>query len=59
MKKEQAEAMFENGVLDSKYADYIMENGNPSERMICNGDTLLSAMEAGYLRVAFIDSLVS
>ena len=58
MKKEQVTAMFENGVLDSKYADYIMENGDPSERMICNGDTLINAMEDGYLRDAFINSLV-
>jgi hypothetical protein len=31
-----------------EYAQYIMEFGS-GERLICNGDTLLCAMEDGYL----------
>jgi hypothetical protein len=32
-----------------EYAEYIMENGDNSIRIICNGDTLLQAQEDGYL----------
>lgn len=31
-----------------EYADYIMANGS-ADRLICNGDALLCAMEDGYL----------
>lgn len=40
-----------------EYADYIMANYDPSERIICNGDTLLEAQEALYLYDEFIASL--
>ena len=39
------------------YAEYIMKNGDPSERVICNGDTLLEAQEDGYLFDQFLDSV--
>lgn len=35
--------------LYDKYMEYIMENADPDERIICNGDSLLEAAEAGYL----------
>ena len=31
-----------------EYAEFIMRNG-AGDRVICNGDTLLDAMEDGYL----------
>ena len=46
------------GDLDEPYADFIMEHGDPSERVICNGDTLLEAMEEGYLLNEFIATIV-
>ena len=38
-----------------EYADYIMEN-NSSDRVICNGDALLCAIEDGYLFDEFLVS---
>jgi hypothetical protein len=35
--------------LHNKYMEYIMENADPSEVTICNGDTLIEAVERGYL----------
>jgi hypothetical protein len=35
--------------LHDKYMEYIMENADPSEVTICNGDTLIEAAERGYL----------
>lgn len=35
--------------LYDKYMEYIMENADPSEVTICNGDTLIEAAECGYL----------
>ena len=49
---------YEHGDLDDQYADFIMEHGDPSEVVICNGDTLLEAMERGYLLNEFILSMV-
>jgi len=37
-----------------EYAEYIMNNCH-GERVICNGDTLLQAMETGYLFSAFLE----
>jgi len=39
------------------YGEYIMKNGDPADYVICNGDTLLQAMEAKYLWKEFLDSL--
>lgn len=36
-----------------EYADYIMENNGP-DRVICNGDMLLCAVEDGYLFDEFL-----
>lgn len=41
----------------SEYAEFIMSNGDMSERVICDGDTLTLAMEAGYLFDEFLKSL--
>jgi hypothetical protein len=38
------------------YGEYIMKNGDPADYLICNGDTLLQAMEAKYLWKEFLDS---
>lgn len=48
---------FDNGELDEQYADYIMMNSG-GDRIICNGDTLTSAMEDHYLLDSFLESLV-
>lgn len=52
------ELQFEEYELDQQYADYIMNNCH-GERVICNGDTLISAMEDGYLYESFRDSVLS
>ena len=38
------------------YGEYIMNNADTDCWIICNGDTLLQAMEAGYLWEEFLDS---
>jgi len=40
---------------DGEYGEYIMEHCH-GERIICNGDTLLNAMESDYLWDDFLDS---
>lgn len=47
---------FENGELDSEYAEYIMNNCH-GERIICNGRTLLDAQESHYLLDEFLESI--
>lgn len=48
------EAMAEdfNNIFDD-YQAYIMDNADPSEVTICNGDTLLQAAENEYLLEEF------
>jgi hypothetical protein len=41
--------------LFNYHMNYIMENNDPSERTICNGDLLIEAAEAGYLYEEFRD----
>lgn len=51
MRQDQIEALIEQisvGMFDDEYADYIMKNAG-HRRIICNGDTLLEAMEDGFL----------
>ncbi len=38
------------------YQSFIMENADPSEVIICNGDTLLEAAENSYLLEEFLQS---
>lgn len=52
---EEVIEMIENGDLDSEYADHIMENSS-GIRVICNGDTLIEAMEDGYLMESFAEA---
>ena len=39
------------------YPDYIMDNADTKYTTICNGDTLLTYMEQGYLWDQFLTSL--
>jgi hypothetical protein len=39
-----------------EYAEYIMENAG-GDRIICNGNTLIAAMEDGYLWNEFLESI--
>lgn len=52
------ETSFNNGDLDEEYAEFIMERSK-GDRVICNGDTLLTAMEDGYLADDFIDYMMN
>jgi len=40
-----------------RYQEYIMDNGDNSEVIICNGDTLLKAAEDGYLLDEFLATI--
>lgn len=42
--------------FSDEYAEFIMQNGS-SDRVICNGDTLLIAQEEGYLFPEFLETL--
>jgi hypothetical protein len=55
--EEEFEAVYDAGLLDDEYAEYIMENCH-GERVIGNGDALVIAMEQGYLYEAFMDSMI-
>lgn len=56
MTEEQFEEQFDNFDLDSEYSEYIMRNNNGG-RIICNGDSLISAIEAGYMYDEFKDHM--
>jgi hypothetical protein len=43
--------------FSAEYAEYIMANSG-GDRIVCNGDTLLKAMEDQYLFTDFLKSLV-
>jgi len=47
----------EAGELDYEYAEYIEEHCH-GDRIICNGDTLIRAMEDGYLWEDFRESMI-
>ena len=49
---------YEKGELNSEYADYIMEHC-AGDRMICNGHTLVDAMEDSYLLSEFLESFAT
>lgn len=44
--------------LCDKYMEYIMENADPGEVTICNGDTLIEAAERGYLFQDFYEHCI-
>lgn len=50
------EAEIDDMTYCAAYAEYIMEHAG-GDRVICNGDTLTVAMEAGYLFDDFLESL--
>jgi hypothetical protein len=52
MASNHVDEKFEIGDLDDEYAAYIMEHAI-GDRIICNGHTLLAAMEDGYLSEEF------
>ena len=41
-------------MYSEEYAEFIMENGK-GDRVICNGNLLLEAMESGYLFEDFLE----
>ena len=43
-------------MYSEEYANYIQQHADLSEVVICNGDTLLQAMEAGYLFDEFLET---
>lgn len=51
MTKAEIESRYDN--YSSEYAEYIMDNCG-GERVIFNGDTLIEAMEDGYLFDEFV-----
>ena len=44
----------EDLAYSDEYAEFVMQNGDPEDFVICNGDGLLDAMEAGYLFKEFL-----
>ena len=54
MNRQQISNAIFTGIYDEQYAQFIMEHSK-GERVICSGDTLLEAMEAGYMIDEFID----
>lgn len=58
MTEQEFDLQYDQGLLDDKYAEYIMENA-AGDRVICNGDTLLCAMEDFYMFDSFKDSMIT
>lgn len=58
MTEAEFDLAIDNSMLDDEYAEYIMEHSG-GDRVICNGDTLLCAMEDFYLFEDFKDSKVT
>jgi hypothetical protein len=57
MKTLTLQERFENGEFFDEYQQYIMDNC-AGDRLICNGDMLIEAVEDGYLEEEFIASLM-
>ena len=47
----------EDFAYSDEYAEYVMRNGDPEDFVVCNGDGLLEAMEAGYLFKEFLATM--
>ena len=56
MNRKMIIADIENNVYDTEYAEFIMDRC-AGDRMICNGDQLLLAMEDGYIYDEFLENL--
>lgn len=50
-------ATIEDLLYSDEYAEYIMANGDNTEVVVCNGDTLILAMESEYLFDDFLKSI--
>lgn len=48
---------FDSGKYDDEYAEYIIAK-SAGDRLICNGDSLIRAMEDGYMYAEFRDSVI-
>ncbi len=53
--KTATQAQLDDSFYDG-YGEYIYNNADPECVLICNGDTLLEAMESGYLWDEFLAS---
>lgn len=58
MTEVEFDTLFDNGELDDEYAEYIIEHSR-GDRLICNGDTLVDAMEDFYLAASFKRDFIS
>lgn len=58
MRRAKIEREVEDGKHDTQYAEFIMDR-SAGERIICNGDTLIEAMESGDYFDSFCDYLES
>ena len=56
MRRAKLEYEVSEGDYDAEYADFIMEH-SAGERIVCNGDTLIAAMESGDYFDRFCDYL--
>lgn len=58
MTEDEFEKAWDNYEFDSEYSKYIMEHCR-GDRVICNGATMIAAMEDGYLYEEFKNSKVT
>jgi hypothetical protein len=58
MTEQEFEDAFDAYELDDDYSEFIQLNYDPEERMICNGNDLIDAMESEYLLEEFKNSMV-
>jgi hypothetical protein len=58
MTLQEFEAKMNNYELEDAYAEYIMENCH-GRYCVCNGDTLINAMESGIFYEEFRDTMVN
>lgn len=56
MTDDEFDEAYDKGEMDAAYAEYIQARPC-GDRLICNGDQLLRAMEDGYLLDDFKESL--
>ena len=58
MTNEEFETKMETYELDDEYQEFIMNNFDPTERLIYNSNSLIDAVESEYLLPEFKASLV-
>lgn len=56
MSDDEFDSRMSSNDLDDKYAEYLMAHAAP-DRLICNGDQLVKAMEDGFMADQFKESL--